>query len=114
MAASAERRRQRGSEAAMAGSAVTASAARDSGGRDEDNGGDSDGRVHSRQSTKRGSGRDNSGVALHRIVAYVSRRVASRSRRVASWRCGVASRSLWRGVLALQPGIVSHQRIAEQ
>ncbi len=56
-----ERRRQRGSEAATAGSAVTASAARDGGGRDEDNGGDSDGGVHSRQSTKRGSGRDDSG-----------------------------------------------------
>ncbi len=61
MAALAERQRQRGSEAATAGSAVTASAARDGGGRDEDNGGDSDGGVHSRQSTKRGSGRDDSG-----------------------------------------------------
>ncbi len=45
----------------MAGSAVTALAAQDGGGRDKDNGGDSDGGVHSRQSTKRGSGRDNSG-----------------------------------------------------
>ncbi len=40
---------------------MTASAAQHSGGRDEDNGGDSDGGVHSRQSTKRGSGRDGSG-----------------------------------------------------
>ncbi len=38
-----------------------ASASQDGGGRDEDNGGDSDGGVHSRQSTKRGSGRDDSG-----------------------------------------------------
>jgi hypothetical protein len=61
VAAPAERRRQRGSKAAMAGSAVTALAAQDGGGRDEDNSRDSDGRVHSRQSTKRGSGRDDSG-----------------------------------------------------
>ncbi len=61
MAASSERRRQRGSEAATAGSAATASAARDSDGRDKDNGGDSDGGGHSQQSTKRCSGRDDSG-----------------------------------------------------
>ncbi len=61
MAASAEWRKQRGSEAATAGSAVTASAAQDDGGRDKDNCGDSDGGVHSRQSTKRGSKRGNSG-----------------------------------------------------
>jgi hypothetical protein len=40
---------------------VTASAAQDGGGRDKDNCGDSNGRVHSQQSTKRGSGRDDSG-----------------------------------------------------
>ncbi len=40
---------------------MTVSAAQDSGGRDEDNSGDSDGGVHSRQSTKRGSKRDDSG-----------------------------------------------------
>ncbi len=61
VAALGERQRQRSSEVATAGSAVTALGARDGGGRDEDNGGDSDGRVHSRQSTKRGSGRDDSG-----------------------------------------------------
>ncbi len=61
VAASAERRRQCGSEAATAGSAVTALAVQDGGGRDEDNGGDSNGGVHCRQSTKRGSGRDDSG-----------------------------------------------------
>ncbi len=61
MATSAERQKQRGSEAATVGSDVTALAAQDGGGRDEDNGGDSDGGVHSRQSTKRGSGRDDSG-----------------------------------------------------
>ncbi len=61
MAASAEWRRQRGSKTATAGSAVTVPAARDGGGRDEDDGGDSNGGVHSRQSTKRGSGRDDSG-----------------------------------------------------
>ncbi len=38
-----------------------ASAAQDGGGRDEDNGGDSNGGVQSQQSTIRGSGRDNSG-----------------------------------------------------
>jgi hypothetical protein len=56
-----EWRRQRGSEAATAGSAATASAARDGSGRDEDNGGDSDGGGHSQHSTKRGSGGDDSG-----------------------------------------------------
>ncbi len=61
MAASVERRKQRGSKVATAGSAVTASAAQDGGGRDKVNGGDSDGGVHSRQSTKRGNGRDDSG-----------------------------------------------------
>ncbi len=40
---------------------MTVSAAQEGGGRDEDNSGDSDGGVHSRQSTKRGSGRDDSG-----------------------------------------------------
>ncbi len=40
---------------------MTAAAAQDGGGRDKDNGGDSDGGVHSRQSAKRGSGRDDSG-----------------------------------------------------
>ncbi len=61
VAAASEARWQRFSEAATEGSAVMASAARDCGGRDEDNGGDSDGGVHSQQSTKRGSGRDDSG-----------------------------------------------------
>jgi hypothetical protein len=37
-----------------------ASAVQDGGGRDKDNGGDSDGGVHSQHSTKRGSGRDDS------------------------------------------------------
>ncbi len=91
VAASAERRRQRGSEGATVGSAVMASAVRDSGDRDKDNGKDSDGGVHSRQSTKRGSRRDDSGMVLRRIVA--SRCVAS---------CCIALRcvaALWRGIL---------------
>ncbi len=40
---------------------MTALAVQNGGGRDKDNGGDSNGGVHSQQSTKRGSGRDDSG-----------------------------------------------------
>jgi hypothetical protein len=61
VAASAEWRRRRGSKAATAGSATMASAAQDGSGRDKDNGRDSDGGGHSQQSTKRGSGGDDSG-----------------------------------------------------
>jgi hypothetical protein len=61
VAASAKQRRQCSSKAVTAGSAATALAVQDGSGRDKDNGRDSNGRVHSQQSNKRGSGRDDSG-----------------------------------------------------